>query len=62
MKPFMPGRPTDESVMSRNAAVSFGITDLMPPYSLMSRVWRRSDIMPTRRRAPPVLTPCASIW
>ena len=62
MKPFMPGRPTEASVMSRNAAVSRGITFLIPPNSLMRRVWRRSDIMPTSANSPPVLTPCASIW
>ena len=48
--------------MMRNAAVSRGITLFRPPNSLMSRVWRRSESMPTTAKSPPVLTPWASIW
>ena len=62
MNPFSVGRPIDASVISRNTAVRRGITVFRPPYSLMRRVWRRSESMPTRRKSPPVLTPCASIW
>ena len=62
MKPFMPGRPIEASVMRSDAAVSRGTIFLMPPYSLMRRVCRRSESMPTMQNRPPVLTPCASIW
>ena len=61
-KPFSPGMPIEASVMMRNAAVNRGITCFSPPNSLISRVCRRSDSMPTARKSPPVLTPCASIW
>ena len=43
-------------------AVNRGITLFNPPYSLISRVWRRSDSMPTMQNSAPVLTPWASIW
>jgi hypothetical protein len=62
MKPFMPGRPIEASVINRKAATSLGMTALSPPYSAISRVCRRSESMPTIRNNPPVLTPCASIW
>ena len=62
MKPLSAGMPIEASVMMRNAAVSRGITLRRPPNSLMRRVWRRSDSMPTMRKSPPVLMPCASIW
>ena len=48
--------------MIRKAAVSRGITLFSPPNSLISRVWRRSDSMPTTANRPPVLMPWASIW
>ena len=38
MKPFMPGRPTDASVMMRLAAVRRGMIAFSPPNSLMRRV------------------------
>ena len=62
MKPLRLGRPIEDSVMMRNTAVSRGTTALSPPYSEISRVWRRSDSIPTTRKSPPVLTPCAIIW
>ena len=62
MKPFRPGSPIDASVMIMNAAVSRGMTAFSPPNSLIRRVCRRSESMPTMRKSPPVLTPCASIW
>ena len=62
MNPFMPGRPIDDSVMINIAAVSRGITVFNPPNSLIRRVCRRSDSMPTMQNSAPVLTPCASIW
>ena len=62
MKPFMPGSAIDDSVMSRKAATRRGITALSPPNSAISRVWRRSDSMPTMMKRPPVLTPWLSIW
>jgi len=60
--PLSPGSPIDESVMTRNAATRCGITFFNPPYSAMSRVWRRSDSMPTIRKSAPVLMPWAIIW
>ena len=60
--PFRLGRPIDDSVMIRNTAVRRGTTAFRPPYSAINRVWRRSDSMPTTRKSPPVLTPCAIIW
>ena len=62
MNPFSVGRPIEASVISRKTAVRRGVTVFSPPYSLMSRVWRRSESIPTMRKSPPVLTPCASIW
>ena len=61
-KPFVPGRPMDASVTMRNAATRRGITFFSPPNSLMRRVCRRSESMPTIRNSPPVLTPWFSIW
>ena len=58
----MPGRPIDASVIISVTAVNRGIPAFRPPYSLISRVWRRSDNMPTMQNSAPVLTPCASIW
>ena len=62
MNPFMPGKPIDDSVRISITAVSRGITVLRPPNSLIWRVCRRSDSMPTMQNRPPVVTPCASIW
>ena len=62
MKPFRPGSAIDDSVISRNAATSRGITAFRPPNSEISRVCRRSDSMPTIMNSPPVLTPWLSIW
>ncbi len=61
-KPLRPGNPTEARVMTRKAAVSRGITAFRPPNSEISRVWRRSDSIPTTAKSPPVLTPWASIW
>jgi hypothetical protein len=62
MNPFKPGRPIDDSVMISITAVSRGIPVLSPPNSLIRRVCRRSESMPTMQNSAPVLTPCASIW
>jgi hypothetical protein len=42
MKPFSAGRPIDDIVMTRNTVAKTGITFERPPYSEISRVWRRS--------------------
>ena len=42
MNPFNVGRPIDDIVMIRNTAAYTGITFDSPPYSEISRVWRRS--------------------
>ena len=60
--PFRPGSPIDDSVMTKNAATSLGITCFRPPNSAMRRVCRRSDSMPTMRKSAPVETPWFSIW
>ena len=38
MKPFVPGKATDASVISRNAPTSLGITAFNPPNSAICRV------------------------
>ena len=58
----MPGSPIEASVIRKNTATKRGTTFFSPPNSAISRVCRRSDSMPTSRKSPPVLTPCASIW
>ena len=60
--PFVPGSPTDESVTMTNTVAMSGTCLARPPYSEMSRVWRRSYSMPTRRKSAPVETPWFSIW
>ena len=42
MNPFSVGSPIDDIVMIRKTAAYTGITLERPPYSEISRVWRRS--------------------
>ena len=42
MKPLSAGMPIDDSVMIRNTAAYTGMIFDRPPYSEISRVWRRS--------------------
>ena len=42
MKPFSPGSPIDDIVISRNTAANAGMTADNPLKAAMSRVWRRS--------------------
>ena len=60
--PFRPGRPIDASVRAGTRPPASASTVFSPPNSAISRVCRRSDSMPTIRKRPPVLMPCASIW
>ena len=42
MKPLSGGMPIELSAAIRNTIVNTGITLISPPYSEISRVWRRS--------------------
>ena len=42
MKPFVPGKPMLEKVITRKAMASSGVTLARPPYSAIKRVCRRS--------------------
>ena len=55
--PFSPGRPMDDRVTIRKAAVKTGMIRAKPPKSWISRVWRRSYSIPTRRKSAPVDSP-----
>ncbi len=41
-KPLVPGRPMEESVTTTKAVAIQGTCLARPPYSAMTRVWRRS--------------------
>ena len=41
-KPFSPGRPMDDSSVTRKTVANTGIRFHSPPYSPIRRVWRRS--------------------
>src|SRR5260370_39358832 len=52
-KPLSMGKPSEESATKRKKAASLGIGVARPPYSEISKVWRRGDgIAASKKRAP----------
>ena len=56
-KPFVAGRPIDESDTMVSTAAKSGTTLAIPPNASISRVCRRSYSMPTRKNSAPVEMP-----
>ena len=56
-KPFRPGTPIEESITTVKTTAKIGATFWSPLNCAISRVWRRSLIIPTMRKRAPVDTP-----
>ena len=57
MKPLSEGMPMELSAVTKKTIVKMGMTRSRPPYSEISRVWRRSYTMPTIKKSMPVEMP-----
>ena len=55
--PFVPGKPMDDKATSVSIVAKAGTTRAIPPKAEISRVWRRSYIMPAMKKRAPVEMP-----
>ena len=55
--PLSGGNPIDDIITMVNTTANTGATFCRPRSAAISRVWRRSEIMPTRRNSAPVDRP-----